>query len=105
MNKLAMSLVVAAMSVAFAGQSHRITLFQPSIVSGQELRPGDYKLVVENGKAILSQGKNSVEAAVSVESNGSRFSSTSVRYANGDGKYRIREIRIGGTNTKVTFSD
>ena len=34
------------------------------------------------------------------ESGEAKFSSTSVRYKNGDGKYRIEEIRFGGTTTR-----
>jgi len=27
----------------------------------------------------------------------------SVKYQNGDGKYRVQEIRLGGTKTKLVF--
>jgi len=30
-----------------------------------------------------------------------KYATTSVRYANGDGKYQIREIRLGGTKLKL----
>jgi hypothetical protein len=92
-------------AVATAGAAnYNVTLFQPSLVGGQELKPGDYKLTVENDKVIISQGKQKVEAAVTTETAASKFSSTSVRYANADGKYKIQEIRLGGTTTKLVFN-
>ena len=34
-----------------------------------------------------------------------KFASTTVRYKNGDGKYRVEEIRFGGTTTKIVFTN
>ena len=88
-----------------ATQTHRITLFQPSLVNGTELKAGDYKLeVVDDSKIVISQGKQRVEAAVKVESADTKFGSTTVRYQNGDGKYRLQEIRVGGTKTKLVLN-
>ncbi len=95
---------VALSLVTASAASYRITLFQPSVVSGTELKPGDYKLEHVDSKVIIKQGKQSVEAQVKVEKSDTKFSATSVRYANGDGKYRVQEIRLGGTNTKLLFN-
>ena len=38
-----------------------------------------------------------------VETASRRFGNTSVLYANGDGKYRVLEIRLGGTKTTLVF--
>ena len=104
MKKLVVFFAAAAMSIASAAQSHKITLFQESIVDGKTLKPGEYKMTVDANKVTIAKGKNSVEAPVQVETADSKFSSTTVRYQNGDGKYRVKEIRIGGTNTKLVFN-
>ena len=98
-------LFAAAVSMAVAAQTHRVTLFQETIVNGTALKPGDYKVIVDDNKVVLEKGKNRAEAQVAVETAESKFSSTSVRYQNGDGQYRIKEIRIGGTNTKLVFNN
>ena len=72
-------------------------------MNGTELKPGVYKVELKDNKAVISRGKQSVETPVTAETADSKFSSTSVRYHNGDGKYRLQEIRIGGTNTKLIF--
>lgn len=105
MKKLLLSFATVALAVASAASTYRITLFQPSIVAGTELKPGDYKVTLKDDKAVITSGKTSVEAAVRTETADSKFSSTTVRYANGDGKYRVQEIRLGGTNTRLVFQN
>jgi hypothetical protein len=104
-KKLALSLSVFGLAIASAASTYNVTLYQPSIVNGTELKPGDYKVEVKDNTAIIKKGKQSVQATVKTETADSKFSSTSVRYLNGDGKYRVQEIRIGGTNTKLVFSN
>ncbi len=105
MKKLISIVAFAAMAFASGAETHRIKLYQDSIVNGTELKSGEYKVTVENGKAVLSNGKSTAESAVKVETADSKFSSTSVRYLNGDGKYRVKEIRLGGTTTKLVFEN
>lgn len=104
-KKILVVFFVFALAVASAAGSYNITLFQPSTVAGKELKAGDYKLTIENGKAILSQGKSKVEASVKTETSDTKFSSTSVRYSTADGKSLVKEIRLGGTTTRVVFDN
>jgi hypothetical protein len=104
MKRLFVLFAVAALTVASAAQNYKITLFQESMVAGSTLKPGDYKLVVDGEKVVISKGKETVETTAKLETNQDKFSSTSVRYENGDGKYRVKEIRLGGTNTKLVFN-
>jgi hypothetical protein len=104
MKKLVFTFVLAALSVAQAA-TYRVTLYQESIINGATLKPGDYKLEVNDSQAVISKGKEKVEARVRVEMAESKFSSTSVRYENGDGRYRVIEIRLGGTNQKLVFEN
>jgi len=102
LNKLVVSFALAGLALASAAQ-HRVTLFEESVVNGTTLKPGEYKLVIEGDKAMLSRGKHKVEAPVSVQKADAKYDKTSVRYANGDGKQKVQEIRVGGTDTKVVF--
>lgn len=104
MRKVLFSLVTFALVTASAA-SYRITLFQPSVINGTELKAGDYKLEHSDSKVVISKGKQSVEAQVKVEKGEAKYSATSVRYANGDGKYRVQEIRLGGTATRLVFAN
>jgi len=105
MKKILLSFGTLALAVASAASSYKVTLFQPSLVNGTELKPGEYKIELKENKAVLKNGKTSVEADIKTETADSKFSSTTVRYRNGDGKYRVQEIRLGGTNTKLVFEN
>lgn len=104
-RKILLSFATLALAVASAGSSYKVTFFQPSLVNGTELKPGDYKVTLQDNKAVITSGKTSVEAPVKTETADTKYSSTSVRYRNGDGKYRVQEIRIGGTGTKLVFEN
>jgi len=103
MKKMIFGFAVMTLAVASAADTYRVTLFQPSVVGGKELKPGEYKLTLDGNKATIKQGKDQVEAQVKVEATENKFNATSVRYNNGDGKFKVQEIRIGNTKTKLVF--
>jgi hypothetical protein len=103
-RKLLITLAILAVSATANAKSFSVTLFQTSIVGGAELQPGEYKLEWNESKVVIRNGKKSAEAEVKAEIADQKFGSTSVRYENGDGKYRIQEIRLGGTKTKLVFN-
>jgi len=105
MIRTLLSFATLALAAASAASSYRVTLFEASQVAGTELKPGEYKITLKDNKAVISRGKTSVEADVKTETADAKFGSTTVRYRNGDGKYRIQEIRLGGTNTRLVFEN
>ena len=95
--------LVAGLAVASA-RSYTVNLFQPSMVGATELKPGEYKLEVNQSKATIKKGKVETTSDVKVEEGDTKYDTTSVRYVNGaDGKVKIQEIRLGGTKTKLVF--
>lgn len=88
-----------ALAVASAATSYNVTFYQPVMVNGAELKPGDYKLELKDKTAVLKQGKNETEAPVRIENESQKFQRTAVRL-NG---MQVQEIRIGGTTTRVVF--
>jgi hypothetical protein len=103
-KKFMLTFAAAALMVVSAAEKHNITLFQPSVINGTELAPGDYRLELDGEKMVLSKGKQKVESSFKTEQADSKFSSTSVRYANADGKMKMQEIRLGGTNRKLVIA-
>lgn len=102
-KKILIAFTTMAIAIATAASSYKVTLFQPSQVGGKELKPGEYKVSVQENKVIISSGKQSVEAEAKLETAEGKFSATAIRYAAGESN-RIQEIRIGGTNTKIVFN-
>jgi hypothetical protein len=96
------ALFVFAASLALAGSgNYRVSLYQPTTVSGMEFKRGDVTLELKDNKALLKQGKNAIEATVTVENSKDKYPSTSVGYK--EDNHEIRDIRVGGTTLHVLF--
>jgi len=104
MKKLLVMLALLGLSVAAYAKSYRVTLYEKSELGSTELKPGEYTIELKDQQVVIKNGKVQAEAAVKVENESSKFSTTTVRYSNGDGKYKITEIRLGGTNMKLVVN-
>jgi hypothetical protein len=103
-RKLVFTMLMLALSLAGA-KPFRLTLFQDCVVSGTELKSGDYKLDLKDSSVVFSNGRKTVvESPVKIENSATKFRSTTVRYASGEGKPRIQEICLGGTNIRLVFN-
>jgi hypothetical protein len=99
-------LITMASAIAMLAQAadRRLTLFEPAVVAGTKLNPGEYKVQVDGDKVKIFSTKQSVEATAKVENGEEKYPNNAVRYENGDAPHRITEIRLGGTNTKIVFN-
>lgn len=104
MKKFMLAFLVVALGVVSA-KTYKVTVYQPAVVGDTELQPGDYKLDVQDTKIVLKSGNVAAESPVKVETADSKFSATTVMYTTADGKTRVHEIRLGGTNIKLILSD
>lgn len=98
MKKFVIAFAISALAVVSAAEKRTITLFSPSVIGGQELKPGDYRIEVDGNKLSIKDGKRVIEADIKVESEAKKFDTTAVRYA---GDKQVTEIRLGGTTTKL----
>jgi len=96
---------VLGLAAIASAKSYTLTLFEPSVIGGMELKPGQYSLELKDQKVVIRKGKETCEAAVKVEMADSKYGATSVRYTNGDGKYHVQEIHLGGTNMRLVVSE
>ena len=98
-------LLCATLTMAFASATtHKIILYENATLSGKEVKAGEYKVEIDGGKIVMKQGKKTVEASIKVENTGEKYPQTAVRYLKNEGKYQIQEIRVGGTDMKVTVN-
>lgn len=86
-------------------KNYEITLTRPAVVAGQELGPGAYRLEMDGSKMTLTKGDRSVTCDVKVESAPQKVGKTAVRMELVDGKYRVDEIRLGGTATRLLVAE
>jgi len=101
------TLTLAALTMGAVGQAatYQVTLYRPTVVAGQELKAGEYKVEVNNDTAVISHGKVSVEAKVKTESTEKKFDSTTVKYVKDGEKFKLQEIGIGGSKTKLILRE
>lgn len=104
MRKLLLAFAVLGLAAASA-KTYDVKLYQPTMLGSTELKPGEYKLQLDGNHMVITDGKRSGEATVKVENEEKKFGNTLVRLSNGDGKYRIQEIHLGGTRMKLIVSD
>jgi len=102
MLRTAIAFLALALSVASA-KSYTVESTLPMVLAGTELMAGSYTLNLEGDKISVKQGKTTFQASVRVETGTDKIRATSFRCEQVDGKYHIREIRLGGTNLKLVL--
>ena len=100
-KKLLGGLAVAALTIASAANGYQVTFFDPVVVNGTMLKPGDYNLEIKDNVAIIKQGKTTAQAAVKLENNDKKFTGNTVLLSG----TKLHEIRLGGTHTRVVFEN
>jgi hypothetical protein len=90
---------------AYADQSYRITLSSVSKIGNLEFKPGEYKLVVDAPMVRLTElnGGKEVELTAKIEEAVEKHEQTAIHSTRVDGVAQIREIRIGGSKTRIAF--
>jgi hypothetical protein len=101
LKRLMFGLGTVALAIASAAGSNRIDLSQPTFVGNTQLKPGSYKVAIQGGTAVFTNGKTVVEAPVTVEKSDHAVSLTEVETKGS----KITEIRLGGTTTRLIFKD
>ena len=102
LNKILLTLSTAGlMTLGAAGVTYKVTLLDNSVISGKQVKAGDYKVELkDNNTAVLLHGKQQIEVPAKAETSATRYSTTEIQYSNNND---LQEIRIGGTNTKIVF--
>jgi len=103
MKTIALALLASSLAFA-ASKSYTVNVWQPTMLSGKELTKGEYRLDVDGDKVRLKAGKQVVEASVKVESTGAKNRSTTLVMLEQDGKLHIKEILLGGSDTKLVIN-
>ena len=91
---------------AYADQSYRITLSKVSKIGNIEFQPGEYKLIVDAPKVRLTNANSgkTVELEAKVDEAATKSTLTEIQSTSSEGVRRIKEIRIGGSKTRIAFN-
>ncbi len=95
-------LLALAMPMLLAAETFKVTLDREARVGGAVLKPGEYKVTVESGRAeFQKKGSEKVMADVKEEKLGAKAGQGYVRYAAPDN--RISEISVRGATVHWLF--
>jgi len=98
--------ILAVASLALAGvKTYTVNLLEPAMLGATELKAGEYQIQIDAGKVTIRTGKTEAEVPVKEESNGAKYKETTVRLTARGGKQHIAEICLGGTTTRLVFSE
>jgi hypothetical protein len=98
--------ILAVAGLALAGvKTYTVSLLEPAMLGATELKAGDFQIRVDGDKVTVRTGKTEAEVPVKEESNGVKYKDTTVKLIASGGKQRIAEIWLGGTTTKLVFSE
>jgi hypothetical protein len=103
--RIAAFVLMTAVAAMASSKSYTVNLLAPATFGGVDLKPGEYKVEVTDQTAVIRSGKVRGESPVKVENVESKFDTTSVRLDHATGKPKIQEIRLGGTKTKLVFTE
>lgn len=101
-KRLVILFAMVSMAIASAANVFHVSLYRPTMVNGTAFQAGDAKLELKGDKAVLKQGKTSVEVPVKVEENKGKYPYTTVGYKDG-GSQEIKDISVAGTTTHILF--
>lgn len=104
LRKAVFSFAVLGLALASA-KSYRVDLYEPATAGTTELKPGSYYVSVDGQNAVIKGGKVDSHMPIKVETAGTKYDDTSVKYTIVDGKKQIQEIHLGGTKTKLVFTE
>jgi len=110
LKKIVFAFAVLALVMAYAGtvppagHTYKVTFLQPSMLKGNALQPGEYRVTVGLDKITIAVGKTPIEIPAKVENGEKKFDVTAIQYTTVNGKAEITEIRLGGTKTSLSFS-
>ena len=104
MNRVLMAFLVFSLPLLKGADStYQFTLHEAATLNGTQLKPGDYRLVVDAGKGRIRVGKIVIEAPLKIETGERKFRDTSVTLERSNAGLNISEIDIGGSTKRIVF--
>ena len=95
--------LLAALATANA-KTYSVTLSQPTVVAGNELKAGTYGIEVKDSSFVIKDGKTAITVPARLVKVDSKYPANSVRYQISAGKNTLDEIRLGDTNLKLVVA-
>ena len=106
MKRLSLMLALLTLVFALVASAHTIAFTERTMAGGQVLKAGEYKVDVEGTRVTIHNGEHKIElVAKQILNAPHKFEQSQVLVNSTDGKNTLEEIRIGGSTTRLIFTD
>jgi hypothetical protein len=107
MPKLSLLFATLALAAAYAASNdYKVTLTSPTWVGPTQLSAGEYRIQVEGDRAVIkSRNRQVAEAPARIETNSQKYGLTSLSIVTEDNKPMLKEVRVGGTPTRIVIGE
>ena len=99
-TRLAFGVVALALGVASAASSYKVKVDNTVFIGSTELKPGEYKVEMQGGKAMFKSGKTVIEVPATMGKSERSYPWTSL-VTKGS---QLQEIDFGGTTENMLFN-
>lgn len=89
-----------AAGLAVAASPYDVTLSDTFSVGRTELKAGDYKVEMQDGKAVFTSGKKTIQVPATLAKSDQTYAATVFVSQ----RSKLREIDIGGTTERIVFA-
>ena len=103
MKKLMIAVALLALTAFAASNVFHVNINEKVWIGANQVKPGDYRIEVANGKATLKSGKTVIEAPAKLENSERKFQANSVVEKKVGEKQQVLSIELGGTNQRLVF--
>jgi len=98
--KLICGVATLALGVASAASAYNVKLYDSVRIGSTQLKAGDYKVEIQDDKAVFKSGKDVVEVPATLGTSDHKYNSTSLVSVDS----KLHEIDVGGTTAKIVFN-
>lgn len=103
MKKLIFVTLIVALAAFAASNVFHVTFENAAWLGATQIKPGDYKITVENGTATFKSGKTVLTAPATIETAEKTHSTTAVLTIMVGDKAQLQAIEIGGSKVKIVI--
>ena len=102
LNRIAILMLVSVSLIS--AKTYTFTLSDTVQAGTVQLKPGEYRLKMDGSQIVLmDQTRHQIDITARLETSDHKFSQTSIKTSNEDGKARIMSIELGHTTSTVVF--
>ena len=89
-----------ALAVASAASSYKVKLDRPLSIGSTEIQAGEYKVEMQNDKAVFKNGKTIIEVPATTSKGNQKYYRTALVIEGS----KLQEIDFGGTTESIVFN-